>query len=364
MQDSTPVNCNANSALLEPSFLAVNLVWCSGSLLSFVMCIVATLLSVNRFCWKAKTVSTERTEKLLLYLVIFSMAYSFVNCFQWLRLLVQYGKPETNVGCAIVGFGIQYLGTGILVIMFCIGIHLLLLICHPKCLNSTTEEEKLKRYRILELGYIISAIAVPVLLVPWPWINYRYGPAGYWCWIEAWDESCNRVIDGFIEQILLWYLWVFLLMAFTTVVTAITLGLMYYYRKKRIELDPKEGYIDIKIYTLLSYLVVCLVVNVIGLTNRSIQWDKGRSPYPLLILHAMAYPLWGILSAIVVYVVVYFNWKKEKQHHRYKANKLQKETATVRPSVAFEEDSEFATEYMVREESSVDNEVLKTYPPQ
>ena len=325
------------------------------------MCFAGTLLGVYRFCWKTNTVSTERTEKLLLYLVIFSTIYAFVNCFQWLRLLVYYGEPKTYLGCALVGFGIAYLGTGILVITFCIGIHLLVLVCRPKCLNSTIKEERRKRYKIIELGYIISAIAVPVLLVPWPWINSRYGDAGHWCWIEAWDESCKRVIDGFIEQILLWYLWVFLMMAFTTVVTAITLGLLCYYSKKKIELDPKEGYIDIKIYILLFYLAVCLVVNVIGLTNRSIQWEKSGSPYPLLVLHAMAYPLWGILIAIVVYVVVYFNWKKGKQHQRYKKRELQKEPRTIQASVALDEDTEFTTKYVPPEESSVDNEVLGTH---
>ena len=69
MEDFSAVNCN--STLIEPHFLAVNLLWCSISFVSFVMCIVATSLSLHRFCWKAKTVSTERTEKLLLYLVIF-----------------------------------------------------------------------------------------------------------------------------------------------------------------------------------------------------------------------------------------------------------------------------------------------------
>ena len=243
MEDFGAVSCN--STLIEPHFLAVNLVWCTLSLVSCVMCFVATSLSLCRYqfcckrkkvcCCKTKTVSTERTEKLLLYLVSFSTIYAFVNCFQWSRLMVQYEKPNVyNLGCELVGFSIQYWGAGILVITFCIGIHLLLLVCRPKCLNSNIEEEKLRRYRMLDWGYIISALAIPVLFIPWPWINVRYGDAGDWCWIEAWDESCNHVIDGSLEQILLWpsarkpsariptNMWVFLLMAFTAVVTAIT----------------------------------------------------------------------------------------------------------------------------------------------
>ena len=267
MEDFGAVSCN--STLIEPHFLAVNLVWCSFSLVSCVMCFVATSLSLCRYqfcckrkkvcccCCKKKTVSTEKTEKLLLYLVIFSTIYAFINCFQWFRLLVQYNKPNAyNTGCEIVGFFIQYWGTGILVITFCIGIHLLLLVCRPKCLNNVLEEEKKKRYRALNIGYLITAIFVPMLLIPWPWINDRFGDAGDWCWIEAWDESCNHVIDGFLEQILLWYLWVFLLMAFTTVATAITSGLLcsMYYKRKKNELDRK-GLCDIKICTLLIYCV-------------------------------------------------------------------------------------------------------------
>ena len=332
--------------LIEPHFLAVNLLWCSVSFASFVMCTVATTLSLHRFCWKAKTVSTERTEKLLLYLVIFSTAYAGVNCFQWFRLLVQHGKPETGMGCTVVGFGIQYCGTGILVITLCTGIHLLLLVCRPKCLNNILEKKKW--YRALDFLYLIIAVLVPLLFVPWPWINGRYGDAGHWCWIEVWDESCNRVNDGFYEQIFLWYFWVLVLMAFSAMVAAITLGLLcyVYYKEKGIELDP-NGYINIKIYTLLIYLVLCLVVNVIGLTNHSIQWRESGSPYPLLVLHALTYPLWGCLSAMAVYVVVYFNRKEfRKRHQRFKARNMQNEAATIQSSFLLDEDTEFTTSYV------------------
>ena len=364
MEESTPANCNVNSTLFEPHFLAINLIWCSVSLLSFVMCFVATLLSVYQFYWKTKMVSTERTEKLLLYLVIFSMAYSFVNCFQWFRLLVQYGKPETSVGCAIVGFGITYFGDGILVIAFCIGIHLLLLVCRPKCLNSITEEEKLKRYKRLELGYIISAIITPVPFVVWPWINYRYGPAGQWCWIKTRDENCNELTDGFIQQILLGYLWVFVLIAFSTVVTATTSGLLCYYRKKRIVLGQKDNYIYIKIRSLLFYLVVTLVVNVIAVANRSIQWKHKDSPYPLVFVHAIAYPFWGSLSAIVVYFVVYYNWKRVGQHRKPKPFLQQtKEAVTMRTCDPYSEETNFETKYHeIPRESYVDNCVLGNVP--
>ena len=357
------MNCNANTAVLEPRFLAVNLVWCSGSLLSFVMCIVATLLSVYRFCWKRKTVSTERTEKLLIYLVIFSMTYSFVNCFQWFRLLVQYGKPDTDVGCAIVGFGIQYFGTGILVITFCIGIHLLLLVCRPKCLYSNIEEEKLRRYRMLDLGYIISAVAIPVLFVPWPWINVRYGPTGYWCWIRTQDEDCNQLIDGFVQQLALWYSWIFVLMPFTTMVTAITLGLLCYYKKKKIVLGQKDNYIYIKIRALLFYLIVRMVANVIAGVDCFIRWEERASPYPLVIVHAVAYPLWESLSAVVMYLVVYYNWKKMNRCRKFKTLLQQtKETATVQASGSYSE-TDFETRYHeVPDESYVDQCVLSGSP--
>ena len=136
-----------------------------------------------------------------------------------------------------------------------------------------------------------------------------------------------------------------------------------YYKNKKPRLDPKQ-YINIKIYTLLIYLALCLVVNVVGLTNRSIQWEEGRPPYPLLVLHAMIYPLWGCLSATVVYVVVHFNWKKGKRHHKFKARGMQKEMVTIRVSGSVDEDTEFATKYVPRGESSVDNEVLNIQIPE
>ena len=364
MEESASANCNVNSTLLEPHFLAINLTWCSVSFLSFVMCIVATSLSVYRFCWKRKTVSTERTEKLLIYLVIFSMAYSFVNCFQWVRLLVQSGKPETNVGCAVVGFGITYVGDGILVIALCIGIHLLLLVCRPKCLNSVTEEERQKRYKKLELGYIISAIIAPVPFVLWPWIDNRYGPAGQWCWIKTRDENCSQLTDGFIQQILLGYLWVFVVMAFSTVATATTLGLLCYYRKKSVVLWQKDNYIYIKIRALLFYLVVTLVVNVIAVANRSIQWENRESPYQLVFVHAIAYPFWGSLSAIAMYLVVYYNWKRVDQHRKSKTLLQQtKEVVTKRTYDSCNEETNFETKYHeIPRESFVDNCILGNVP--
>ena len=105
-------------------------------------------------------------------------------------------------------------------------------------------------------------------------------------------------------------------------------------------------------------------MNVIGLTDRAIQWQESRSPYPLLISHAIVYPSWGILSATVVYVVVCSSWRKRNQHHEPKAESMQDETVTIRASGSVDGDTEFTTNYVARAESSVDYEILNTQIPE
>ena len=185
-------------------------------------------------------------------------------------------------------------------------------------------------------------------------------PAGQWCWIKTRDENCNQLTDGFIQQIVLGYLWVFVLVAFSTVVTAVTLGLLCYYRKKRISLDQRDNYIYVKIRALLLHLVVTLAVNIIATANRSIQWERSKSPYPLVVVHAIVYPFWGCMSAITMDLVVYYNWKRANHHRKFKTPLPQtKEVVTMRTCDPCKEETNFETKYHeIPQESYVDYCIL------
>eukprot|EP00731_Ephydatia_muelleri_P012796 Em0007g106a len=134
--------------------------------------------------WKQRkqTISAERSERLFLYTGCAMTLYALVNSFQWLPL---WDNAIGHYGCVAV---------------------------------------KVKIYKKLEMLYLVVTIALPALLVPWPFINGRYGNAEGSCWIKSEEDSgCGPARDGIIEQIVLWYLWAFVLLVFTTAVVVVVM---------------------------------------------------------------------------------------------------------------------------------------------
>ena len=60
-----------------------------------------------------------------------------------------------------------------------------------------------------ELVGVVITLVVPLVASSIPFIDLgngsMYGLAGTWCWIKTTDDDCNELIEGDIEQFVLWY---------------------------------------------------------------------------------------------------------------------------------------------------------------
>ena len=122
----------------------------------------------------------------------------------------------------MIGATREYFLISILVNVACLGIHLLIIMTQPKCLQ-VIKEERLKRYKILQRCYFITSLLVPVLFVPWPFISTlkKYEKGVYVCWLQ--DSICGTSIASeIVTKSLMWYLWAILAWLFAVIVFAVT----------------------------------------------------------------------------------------------------------------------------------------------
>ena len=270
--------------------------------------IAAFLISLALFVISAcvrfrKHVSTERTETQFVAVGGVLSLYSLFSSFHWVELF----DSTAPAGCITVGFFTQYGLLSLLVATTCIGVHLLLLLYPPKFLR-VIEEQKRQRYKYLEILYIILIIFIPLVFLPWPLINNLYGKVGHLCWIGKNHSNDNSI--GFIEQIVLYYFWSFLVFGFTIVVT---ISIMFTICRH----TARKG--NANIYTLLGYMIIFLVANAIGVAIRVCNWMKCCSvqKHHLEHVQSIMFPLrTGLIAAVLLIRVCYIYRNKTKEQYK------------------------------------------------
>ena len=176
-----------------------NIVYTSLSFLSFIQC----------FRYKNKYQFDPIGQMFIFALAVFSTFEAFES-FQWILLF------HDAVGCTVLGALREYIIVSVLVVVVFFGIHLLLVMTQPKCL----QEEKQKKYKMLLRIYFITSLSVPVLFAPWPFITIKYGKDEYLCWLADTDR-CNTSGVSVVEvftRVLMWHLLAVLVWLFSAVV--------------------------------------------------------------------------------------------------------------------------------------------------
>ena len=125
-------------------------------------------------------------------LAVFSTFEAF-DSFQWILLF------HDAVGCTVLGAVREYILVSVLVVVAFFGIHLLLVMTQPMCLQ-VIQEEKQKKYKMLLRIYFITSLSVPVLIVPWAFITIKYGKDEYLCWLADTDR-CNTSGISVVEVV-------------------------------------------------------------------------------------------------------------------------------------------------------------------
>ena len=305
------LSCSTN---LTADHFYSSIVISAESFISLILSVVAVVFSVREYCWKNK-LSIERTERLLVYLAIFAMILSFGGCFQWIALLSTSNNTAVNTICGMVAFVWMFFGTGYAAITLCVGIHFLLLMCRPKCLQVIDDEKK-QKFKRIEALYCAFSVSAAIVWSPLPFINNRYGYNFWICWIKTTKDDCGMIIDGFIETSI-FYLSCFFAVMFSLVVIIIMLSLICC-RKRKVNSPRTTMYVWI-FFAYLSItsttFIATFVVNFL---------DANIVPQAVNAIKLIALPLPVMTSAAVTIAALCMN--KHGQFKK-KQNSLTLETS-------------------------------------
>ena len=149
------MNC---TTITELETLRITMVQTGTLLLAFIGSALSTFLTGYCFCCR-QTISVERTERLFVYITIFTTLNTFILTFQWVAYFD--GAAVANISCTIVGVLNEYSTVATVLITSCVGAHLLILLWQPKCLK-VINEAKVRIYKQLEWAYLSVSAFLPI----------------------------------------------------------------------------------------------------------------------------------------------------------------------------------------------------------
>lgn len=152
----------------------INILYASVSLFSLTTGLISMLINRYYSCHYKDRHKIDPTEGIFFLFLIGGCNFELSESFQWILLL------DNSVSCSVLGAVREYLSVSMLVIVACLGTHLLILMTQPKCLRVINEEKE-KRYKVLQWIYFSASFLIPVVFVPWPFISTKYGKDVYFC---------------------------------------------------------------------------------------------------------------------------------------------------------------------------------------
>ena len=261
----------------------INITYTSLSILSFVIGLIAMFLNRCYYCCYKGQHQTDSMEEIFTVITAICCILEFFDSFQWFALFDDF------VGCTVLGAVREYAIISLLVILFCFGTHLLILMTKPKCLQ-VINELKFKRFKIIQKIYAIVSFLVPIIFVPWPFISVQYGKDEYLCWLR--NSGCNDSgISYILSRVLMWYMWALLVWVFTVAAFAIS---FYTYCSHKRSTTLK---LDVNIVTIISLLTVSTVYLLVNFLWGLIQ---KRNSFPLTFFFAVNIPL----TVMIVFIIL------------------------------------------------------------
>lgn len=281
-----------------------NIVFNGLSILSFIFGVTALFLNLCYHChYKVKYLATKPLEKIFLLALIACCILELVDSFQWLVLL---DSLDSLVGCTVLGAIREYALICFLVMLLCIGAHLLILTKPPKCL-SVIEEHKRKRYQILQVVYFIATFFIPVLFVPLSFIKITYGKDTFLCWVI---HNCNAShTSNITEHLFAYYIWAVLVWVFA--VTAVSVAFYRYCtHQPTIRHKLKSSTEMAVIILILTLFIIAVAVNTAIFIQTQI---KRRSSFPLTLLISVMIPLMTMIFTLLLIIRQLMIIKAESQ---------------------------------------------------
>ena len=280
------------------------ILYTSFSLLSLLIGLIAVLLNRCYYCHYKNKLQIDPMEEIFMLVLIACCIFEFTDSFQWFALY------DDSVGCEVLGAVREYAIISLLVILTCLGIHLLILMSSPKCLR-VINEEKQRRYKILRQAYVIATFLVPAILAPWPFIGAKYGKDVHICWLHYSNSSCGAGdVSNILTRLFMWYVWAAFVWLFTVGVVITSLYRYCVHRQNSLtKWKP-----DANISTIISILIV-FIIEVTSSVLLMWGWIKKQNSFPLAVLVSNFTPLMLIILFIILIIrqmkIIVSTWHKE-----------------------------------------------------
>ena len=349
MDNASQPDCNQSLSADERRVLVAIL--SSGGLAGMLSCSVGLALLVFFKMYK------QLSERLSLYLLLSGLFMATVIGSTIVGVRLDFAHHHRL--CQAIGFFVQYSIWTLLLLTTFVSFHLSSLVFFYKMFNK------------LEPFYILFTLVFPLLFSWIPFIHNTYGLAGAWCWIRAFDhEDCSFYIEGLIEQYVLWYgpLFVVLIGNFASTV-AVSVVLCYRaFRKppiqraaakrvvesgkaeKRKTVTFEESMNDAhneearlykkalkKTLPLLVYPIIFNIFSWFALANRIRRVISPGSSYASWVIHAIAAPTWAFFVGVMFIIYVIARKKLTKQNIKKAAHSWKHSfTRMKRPYMQFQ----------------------------
>ena len=269
---------NASScSLTDIEITNINLVY-SG--LSFCSLIIGLISVILERCFYRSKHQSDPIGEIFFFILIVGCSFEFCESFQWFLLVKDFA------GCTVLGVVREYIIVSLMVLVTCLGTHLLILISQPKCLQVITEVRQ-RRYKYLLRVYFIAAYLVPFLLVPWPLIKMDYGSDETICWI-TYIHDCNASdLSNILINTFMLHLGIILVWTFTTVVVLLAVCRCCIYRRSFVTRCGHTANVSV----IITLMIVFFTQGIVNGTY--FLWDmiKIQSSFSVSILAAILTPL-------------------------------------------------------------------------
>lgn len=255
---------------------------------------------------------TSFVQRLVLYLVATTILVEICQASN-LENLFQFSHQEML--CTVLGFMTNWVDNIASIQSLSIIIWTIILaVMHLKCTHYSSIGLATRWKVIIDFSYILIVILLPLLLISMPLKHGNYGIAVAWCWIRAFNESCEDV--GFIDQMVAGYglygaVGVIGIIAMTGVTIAYCRLSANFSRVKAILLQS----LALTSFVLLSFLVVCTCL-AIRIRSAILTW---RQHYTVWLFYGAAIPLFHLIIPIGFFGSFYlrhFRNKFCKKHYR------------------------------------------------
>lgn len=300
-------NSNSSCVIGDPTREHLLLVSVGVAGVSFVICGLS-LLPFLYFVYTGKMRGQSRISvRLFLYLVASAMIKSVGIAFQTTAINYRESDPREKYLCIVAGFMNQYCSWVVILFAMVATAHVMIMAI-LKCTDKNFSKK-------IEYFYILLPIILPLTFSWIPFIHDSFGLSGAWCWIEKYNDNCTLYLEGYVEQYVLWYspMWLILLLnVLFIVVFAIV-------QCKTHMSTQDRNYLLQQTVPLLVMSVLIQLSTFVGLAVHAAISPHMYTNTTLWLVHAVSSSVWGFIVGVsfLFYQCVITRSKNDNTNSRY-----------------------------------------------